>query len=530
MPNALLLASLTLAALAQDAPKPPAPPQEAQEAAKEPEQPRGLLVNAPGAFQGYALYAPLRSGRTVLVDMAGEVVHEWKHGLPTMSNYLLDDGHLLAISRLDDNPTFFGGGIGGRIQELDWDGKVVWDWTLSTETQITHHDVERMPNGHVLVIVWERIDAPAAIALGRDPEALGKPGWWVDAVLEVEPVRPDGAKIVWEWHMSDHLVQDLDRTKANYGSPADRPERIDANFDLRPKPPMTPEELAKEKEREKAIRDLGYSGGDDDDDDPPAKPAEKKKEDPKSRARERGDWTHVNSVDYDAKNDLILLSSPELCEIFVIDHSTTTAEARTSSGGRYGKGGDVLWRWGNPKNYGAGTDRDRRLFYQHQPEWIPAGHPGAGRVLVFNNGSRRPGIEHSTVDELVLPFDPEKGFLREKGQPFGPKAPELSYAAPKKEEFFSFFISGCHRLPNGNTFICSGKQGRIFEVTAAGEIVWEFWNPWGGELVQKPAKADPNQDPNKPTPVQPTSVFRATKLAPDHPALKGRTLTPIAQR
>ena len=159
----------------------------------------------------------------------------------------------------------------------------------------------------------------------------------------------------------------------------------------------------------------------------------------------------------------ILLSTPELCELWIIDHSTTTAEARGSSGGRWKKGGDLLYRWGNPRMYGLGAKEDQQLFYQHQPDWIRPGLPGAGHVTIFNNGSKRPGKEYSSIEALVLPFDPQRGFTRDAGQPCLPEKPAWSYSDP--ESFFSFFISGCHRLPNGNTLVCSGKQGRFFELT-----------------------------------------------------------------
>src|SRR5262249_16994653 len=55
--------------------------------------------------------------------------------------------------------------------------------------------------------------------------------------------------------------------------------------------------------------------------------------------------------------------------------------------------------------------------------------------------------------------------------------PAWSYSAPKRTDFYSSFISGAHRLPNGNTFICSGANGTIFEVTAQKEMVWKYLNP-----------------------------------------------------
>lgn len=489
------------------------------------ERRRGLVVNEPGAFAGFTLFAPLRSKTTFLVDMQGEVVHSWENPNPPLGVYLQPDGSLLRCARIEENPTFHGGGLGGRIQELAPDGTVTWEFVLSNEKNTLHHDIEPLPNGNILAIAWEALTREETIGLGRDP-AQSESGFWPCWILEIRPARPSGGTIVWEWHAKDHLVQDFDRTKANFGDVTARPLRIDVNADHRDAPPMTSEQRAEEEKREAEIQALGYSGGDEgeDEEDDGAKPAP-------AGPPESGDWLHLNSIDYHAELDLILVSSPELCELWILDHSTTPAEARGSSGGRWKKGGDLLWRWGNPRNYGAGAVADQKLFYQHQPEWIPAGLPGAGHITVFNNGKRRPGGEYSSVEELVLPFDPARGFVRESGQPFGPAEPAWSYS--DGPNFFSFFISGCQRLPNGNTFICSGKQGRFFEVTPAQTIVWEYWNPHGGDLafgMGRASRGGPPPDAGAPppaggpppgggSPVEPTSCFRATRIAPDHPGL-----------
>jgi hypothetical protein len=194
------------------------------------------------------------------------------------------------------------------------------------------------------------------------------------------------------------------------------------------------------------------------------------------------DWTHFNAVDYNADLDQILVSTPEFSEIWVIDHATTTAEAASHSGGRRGKGGDLLCRWGNPANYRSGTPADKRLFYQHNAQWIPNGLPGAGHVLVFNNGSRRPDGSYSSVDEIILPVDSDGIYPHDEGKAWGPAEPVWSYSAPTKGDFFSSFISGTHRLPNGNTMICSGANGTLFEVTPEKEIVWKYVNPAKGGI------------------------------------------------
>jgi hypothetical protein len=274
---------------------------------------------------------------------------------------------------------------------------------------------------------------------------------------------------------------------------------------------MSAEEKKKQEELEAEMRALGYAGG------------EEEEEEETTAAPQpvvggaalqppglSADWLHTNAVDYNPELDLIALSSPELSEVWILDHSTTTEQAAGHRGGRYGKGGDILWRWGNPKNHGAGTAADRRLFYQHNVQWIPPGHPGAGHLLVFNNGQSRPGGEYSSIDELVLPLEPGKGFARTGGA-FGPKDPAWSYH--DSSHFYAAFISGCQRLTSGNTLICEGPKGRVFEVTSAGSIVWEFWSPFGGDL-----KADG---------VDGNALFRAMRIAPDHPGLKGRKLEPL---
>jgi len=221
-----------------------------------------------------------------------------------------------------------------------------------------------------------------------------------------------------------------------------------------------------------------------------------------------GDFMHTNAVAYWPAEDLILLSSPHLCEIFVIDHGTTTAEAATSTGGKRGHGGDLLWRWGNPQNYGMGTEADRHCFYQHDPSFLPSGKEM--HLLLFNNGMKRKPKEFSVVEEIVLPFVAGKGFPREADRPFGPTAAAWSYSDPEK--FCSQFISGAQRLSNGDTLICEGKAGRVFEVTKDGKIVWEYLNPLGGEV-------EPSAQGGK---APPHALFRATRISKDHPGLKGR--------
>ena len=98
----------------------------------------------------------------------------------------------------------------------------------------------------------------------------------------------------------------------------------------------------------------------------------------------------------------------------------------------------------------------------------------------------------------------------------------MLYVAPTATDFYSAFISGAHRMANGNTFICSGATGRIFEVTRAGAIVWEYRSPFVGDI-----RTDDGALPQPGLDKFPRAVFRATFIPADHPGLAGRELTPL---
>jgi hypothetical protein len=118
-------------------------------------------------------------------------------------------------------------------------------------------------------------------------------------------------------------------------------------------------------------------------------------------------------------------------------------------------------------------------------------------VIVYNNGAKRPGGEYSSVDEIILPVDEDGYYHRKNGKAWGPAEPIWSYSAPKKSDFYSSFISGAHRLPNGNTMICSGANGTIFEVTLDKEIVWKYLNPAKGGFGPPGGPPPPNQVLNR---------------------------------
>jgi hypothetical protein len=456
--------------------------------------PRGLVTNEPGVSPGYVLFNPLLSDTTYLVNNDGEIVHTWQTPYsPGGGMYLLPNGHLVRPGRDPAMLGFRSGGTGGILQELDWDGNVVWEWRLSDAEQVQHHDIEPMPNGNLLVLAWEVKSPQEARRVGRRADQIPEQGLWPDWVLEIEPVPrgsgPGGANIVWEWHIWDHLVQDQDPETVHYGDPAAFPARLDVNAGAGTGG-VSAEELAQ-------LQALGYV------------PEDATADDLES------DFLHTNAIDYNPRLDQIALSVPSLGEVWIVDHATTTEEAR-------GPRGDLLYRFGNPKNYGRGATGDKRFFYQHDVRWIPDGWEGAGHLTLFNNGLERPDGAWSSIDEWDPPLGADGRYSIADGRPFGPAQLAWQFVGSEPTSFYSPFISGAHRLANGNTMTCLGTGGRFLEVTRDGDVVWEYRNPFSGDVR--------NEDGTLPQPgleENPYAVFRATRIPADHPALAGKELVAL---
>ena len=429
----------------------------------------GLFLNDSSSFNGYTFFAPAAYTNTYLINNEGLLVNSWEGTYtPALSAYLLENGNLLRTATIF-NSTFSGGGSGGLIQEFDWDGNLVWEYQYSSDLFYQHHDIEKLPNGNVVIIAWEYRSVEEAVTEGRDPSTLPQDMLWPDHIIEVQPDIGTGGNIVWEWHAWDHLIQDYDPLVFNYGVVSEHPELIDINY-IEPGP-----------------------GG------------------------SRADWNHINAVDYNEQFDQIIVSVHNFSEIWVIDHSTTTEEAAGHTGGNSGMGGDLLYRWGNPIAYGRGNVSDQKFFAQHDAHWIESGLPGEGNILIFNNGRFRPGGNFSTIDEIIPPVDQNGNYTLNLNSTYGPDTLFWTYNAPIPTEFFAANISGSQRQPNGNTLICNGPSGEFFEVTNEGEIVWRYINPVinTGPMTQ-----------GDPIPAQLNRVFRAYRYAPDYPGFDGKDLTP----
>lgn len=421
----------------------------------------GLFTNDSLAYNGYTFFAPGASTHSYLIDNCGELINEWvASNQAGLAAYLLPNGNILRTARIPSS-TFNGGGIGGRIEIYDWNNTLLWSYDHATSQYHQHHDVEYLPNGNILILAWESKNTTEAINMGRNPSSVNN-GVWPTRITEVTPTSLNGATVVWEWHLWDHLIQDFDNTKANYGVVADHPELLDIN--------------------------LGGSAP---------------------------DWIHANSIDYNPILDQIIISSKSMNEIWVIDHSTTTAEAAGHTGGTYGKGGDFLYRWGNPQNYDRGTSADRKLFGQHDASWVPAGYVDEGKITIFNNGTGRPGGSYSTSDMIDPPVDLNGNYTIAANQPYGPANLDWSYNG-NGNGFYSGNQCGTNKLPNGNMLVNVTSTGELREVDAAGDIKWKYIIPVSGN---NPISQGTNPGQN--------GTFRAYRYSPSYSAFTGKTLTPM---
>jgi hypothetical protein len=436
----------------------------------------GLMVNDSKAFAGYTLFAPKHNTMMYLINNEGLIMHQWGGSKyePGQSVYLLENGNILRTC-MTKGKLSTGGGEGGRVEEYDWDGNLVWVLDFSTETYMQHHDIRPLPNGNIIMLVVEKRTYAEVIAAGFNPSKLQpdvqqKGMMLPDCVYEIEPTRPSGGTIVWEWHVWDHLIQDYDATKENYGVVKDHPELISAAGDQKNIPIF---------------------------------------------------WNHMNSIDYNPALDQIALSVRGNSEVWIIDHSTTTEEAKGHSGGKRGKGGDLLYRWGNPLAYKMGQSTDQKLYQQHDAEWVRPDCPGAGNITVFNNGL---GRNYSSIDEFTPPMDADSNYVQTANAAFGPTDFYWTYIANPPGSLYAEAISGAQRLPNGNTIIDDGTHGTFTEVTPGGEIVWKYICPvvltgsltQGDTIPDDPARAGEKMN----------AVFRVYKYPVDYAAFTGKVLTP----
>ena len=425
----------------------------------------GLIQRESNSTDVLTLIASTGNRSAYLVNNCGHYVHSWQDLEEIgFASYLTEDGELVRSEKGENS--FNAGGTAGRISKYDWEGNTLWSIDLSEEDQYQqHHDISVLPNGNILALVWVLEEYETAVALGRDRDITSMQGIYMETIYEIKPVGSSDYEIVWEWNLIDHLVQDFDSTKENFGQIADNPNRFNFNF----------------------------TDG--------------------STAR-TVDAFHFNGIDYNADLDQILVSGRNFSEVFVIDHSTTTEEAATSSGGNSGRGGDILFRYGNPESYNFGDENDQVFFGQHDARWLVDSQGNySGSISVYNNGSNRPG-NYSTVDEVQLIFDSSTSTYAfdDSGYEIAPH--RIAINGAEFTNFASIRMSGAFKLDNDNYMVCHATNGILQVVDSEGELIWEYIYPVN--------TSGPVEQGN---PAFGNSVFKAFSYYYDYPGLVGKDLT-----
>ena len=367
------------------------------------------------AFDGFTLYNKMNQSTAYLINGAGQIAHTWS--CPTSANYSLalkPNGNIVRGAVYSNN-LITSAAVGGMVQELGPTGNVIWSFTYSTANYVTHHDICLMPNGNVLLLAYVKHTLAELQALGYTGSSAKYPG----RIIEIQP-NGNTASVVWEWNIKDRFIQHADATKPNYLVIAEHPERMNINVTV-----------------------SGGGGG------------------PGGAI----DWFHENGLDYNEELDQIVLSARYLSEFFIIDHSTTTAEAAGHTAGNGGRGGDFLFRWGKSANYGI-TGIAAIPAATHDAHWIAAGRPNAGWIQYVNNsGSTGSG----TVVDAINPAPVGYNYPWTPGTIWGPSTYQWRHVALATASG----QSTSERLPNGNVFVAVSGQ-YMYEATESGTVVWQY--------------------------------------------------------
>jgi hypothetical protein len=374
-----------------------------------------ISAAASKTFDGYTFVAVNK--KAILYDMDSTVVHTWNcpNNITGWAD-LLRDSSILVPSAGDAKPEGLLRSIplaGGRIQIINWDGEVTWDYTYSSSEYIPHHD------GEPIYRTNDPKEKPTVMLVCATA--------WGDKLVEIRPTGKTTGEIIWEWKASDHTCQ---------SDCIDKSALLDTSKG-------------------------GTEGG---------------------GFNNTSDVMHTNNVSYNRTLDQLVLSLKGYYEMIIIDHSTTTEQAKGSTGGRYGKGGDILYRWGNPANYGVSGSV--QFKGQHHCCWVPDTMPGtnlvipgAGNFLAVDNDNRR-------VIEIENPAKTSGVYQRNYSQAFGPASPLWSY----KPSSLAGNEGSIQKMPNGNYIICTGgismgsfgktklgsRGSNIYEVDAAGTVLWKL--------------------------------------------------------
>ncbi|MDI4649605.1 aryl-sulfate sulfotransferase [Cohnella hashimotonis] len=395
--------------------------------------PTGATVYLPEkAWSGYTIFQAAELG-ALLIDMSGKEVRLWK-GLRGFPNKILPGGYVTGSTKERDPKYGFQDEI--DLVQLDWDGNVVWGFSRFEFIEDPGYEPQWMARAHH---DYQREGNPVGYYVpGQEPKTLGgrtlvlvhrnvtKPEISDKLLLDDVIIEVDWeGNIVWEWAASDHFEE--------------------LGFD---------EDAKEALFRDPNSRHFGGNTG--------------------------GDWMHINSASwvgpnkfYDAGDerfhpDNVIWDARESNIIAITDRKT----------------GKIVWQLG-PDFSKPEVKHLGWIVGQHHAHIIPRGLPGGGNLLVFDNGgwggyglpnpASPDGLKNAVRDHSrVLEINPVTLEIEWQYTPT-----EAGYLAPLDSyRFYSPYISSAQRLPNGNTLITEGADGRIFEVTAAHELVWEYISPY----------------------------------------------------
>lgn len=427
-----------------------------------------ISYNKAKVFDGYNLIYPHNHNTAYLINNCGEIVNKWDDDIvyrPNNTCYITPEGNLIKTKKLTNffEPIweFNGEAI---IECRTWDNELLWSWEYINADGKLHHDIEPTPYGTILCIAWDHYTTTEAISKGRDSSLMTQSAFSPDKIIEYDPELDS---IIWEWKAWDHLVQDRDSTKANYGNISAYPGRIDINYE--------------------------NNGG-------------------------RADWMHVNSIDYNPYLDQILINVPTFNEFWIIDHSTTTEEAASSIGGLANKGGDILYRWGNPAAYKSGSSENQQLFFQHDASWnldlSDSSNSGDFEITIFNN---KVNENYSSIHSIT-PLSEGTYNYQSNNNLYLPQSFDFNWTHPIMSSIYSYGLSSVQRLPNNNLLVCAGQKGYSLEIDAiSNDIVWEYITPIrnGFRLTQ----GDIPEFLDNPT-------FRIRRYPPDYVGFADKELSP----
>jgi Arylsulfotransferase (ASST) len=391
--------------------------------------PLGTTIFKPDkTWSGYTLIDTHEQQGAVLLDMNGNVVRHWTeiNAMPGPFR-ILPGGYVMGgtTQRAPHQESI-------ALRELDWDGKEVWRFDRTEQVTLEngetvwaarqHHDWQRegSPVGYYAPGQAPLVDRGRTLILAH--KNVTKPEI-SDKRLEDDYLLEVSwtGEVLWEWLASDHVDE--------FGFSEDARNAIH--------------------------RSVAFS-----------------------RARQSADWLHVNAASYVGPNrwfdggdarfnpENVLISMREASIILIIDRE-----------------GHVVWRMGPDYRDDPALAKLGQIIGQHHPHIIPVGLPGAGNLLVFDNGgSAGYGAGTAVAPNGVGVLQRDYSRVLEIDPVTFEKIWEYSIPGTEHYQFFSQYVSSAQRLPNGNTLITEGNDGRVFELTPEREIVWEYVSPYFGKV------------------------------------------------